>query len=195
MRDKWLLGVIGAFVVALLLNVVALKTLTGIPAHPLLLHIPVVLIPALAAAALVFAVKPDWRRTYGIAYGLGAAATTAGTVLAANAGEQWEEMISAADRLAIHEHAELGDTLKVVVMIFAALVILQVAIDRGALGALGERFRADRSLPAVLLSVAISALAIGAGVLTVATGHEGAKAVFGKERPALAPSTQPFDAD
>ncbi len=191
MKDKWLLGVFGAFVVALLLNVVELKTITGIPAHPLLLHVPVILIPTLALVAIVFAAKPDWRRTYDIAYGFGAAATAAGTVLAANAGEQWEEMISAADRLAIHEHAELGDTLKVVVLIFAALVVLQVAIDRGALGSLGERFRGDRKPLAVLLSVAIAALAIGAGALTVATGHEGAKTVFSKEKTALSPASVP----
>ncbi len=180
MKDKVLAGLIAGFVLALLLNVIELGTITGIPAHPLLLHMPVIFIPTLAIAAITFAFRPDWRRTYGVAYGIGAIVTTAGTVLAANAGEKWEGTLSAVDQMAIHDHAELGDTLKVVVMVFAALILLQVAVDRGALGKIGERLSAPTLN--LWLGILVAAVAIGAGALTVATGHAGAKAVFGHDQ-------------
>lgn len=180
MRDKVLVGLLAGFVLALLLNVIELGTITGIPAHPLLLHMPVIFIPSLAIAAVTFAFRPDWRRAYGVAYGIGAIITTAGTVLAANAGEKWEETLSSFDRIAIHDHAELGDKLKVVVMLFAALILLQIAVDRGALGNIGERLSAPTLN--LWLGIVVAVVAIAAGALTVATGHEGAKTVFGHEQ-------------
>jgi hypothetical protein len=176
--DKWMLGLGGGFVVALLFSAISLKTITGIPAHPLLLHVPVVLIPSLAIAAIVFAVKSEWRERYDIAYGIGAIVTMASTIVTANAGENWEHMLSGPRRMAIHDHAELGDKLKVVVVVFAALIMIQIVIDRGIVEGLSARFSNTRGGLAVGLSVLIAAVAIGAGVLTVIVGHEGAKVAF-----------------
>src|SRR6476659_1241847 len=109
MKDKWLLGLAGGYIVALLLNAVEIKTLTGLPAHPLLLHMPVIFVPMLATAAIVFALKPSWRKRYDIAYGIGAVVALAGTTLAAGAGEAWEktkEQMGSPDMEAIHHHGE-----------------------------------------------------------------------------------------
>jgi hypothetical protein len=40
---------------------------SGLPAHPLFVHVPVILIPAAVIAALVFMARPDWLGRYGIA--------------------------------------------------------------------------------------------------------------------------------
>src|SRR6202451_2363636 len=40
---------------------------SGLPAHPLFVHVPVVLIPATIVAAIVFMIKPEWFTRYGIA--------------------------------------------------------------------------------------------------------------------------------
>src|ERR1700761_1902638 len=40
---------------------------SGLPAHPLSVHVPVILIPTTAVAAVVFMVQPVWFRRYGIA--------------------------------------------------------------------------------------------------------------------------------
>jgi hypothetical protein len=178
-RDKWLLGVVGAFVVALLCNLIELKNITGIPAHPLLLHAPVIFIPSLALATLVLEFKPDWRKQYGIALGFGAAVTAGATALAANAGETWEESLDFHDRIQIHDHAELGDKLKALTIRFGALIVLQLLLERGALGSLSERFQNPHAGLSVALAVVITIVAVGAALLTLATGHEGAKAVFG----------------
>jgi hypothetical protein len=178
--DKAVIWLGAGFVVTLLLSFVQLSTLTGIPAHPLLLHMPVIFVPCLALAALVFAFRADWRRRFVIAYAIGALVTTAGTTLAAGAGEAWEHKLDGFDRQRIHDHAELGDKLHVVVIVFVALILIQVALDRGFPAAIAKRFADPRATLAVLLSVAIGIFAVGAGVLTMITGHEGAKAVFGK---------------
>jgi uncharacterized membrane protein len=185
MKDKWLLGLAGGYVVALLLNLVQLKNLTGLPAHPLLLHMPVIFVPCLVLAAIVFVFKPSWRKTYGIAYGIGAIVTLAGTTLAAGAGEQWEhvkEQMGSPDMAAIHHHGELGDTLRNALVLLALGIIVQVAIDRGAFTFLGDRFENPTAVLPVLLSAGILGLALISGYLVYATGHAGAKIAWGEQQ-------------
>ncbi len=43
---------------------------SGLPAHPLFVHVPVILIPTTIVAAIVMACKPQWLRQYGIALAL-----------------------------------------------------------------------------------------------------------------------------
>ena len=43
---------------------------SGLPAHPLFVHVPVVLIPITIVAAIVFVIKPAWFSRYGIALAL-----------------------------------------------------------------------------------------------------------------------------
>ena len=40
---------------------------SGLPAHPLFVHVPVVLIPTTVVAAVVFVFKREWLARYGIA--------------------------------------------------------------------------------------------------------------------------------
>src|SRR6476659_3050916 len=155
MKDKWLLGLAGGYIVALLLNAVEIKTLTGLPAHPLLLHMPVIFVPTLAAAAIVFAVKPVWRKRYDIAYGIGAVVALAGTSIAAAAGSAWEESkerMGSPDMAAIKHHGELGETLRNVMVVLALAVLVQVAIDRGAFTFLKARFDDPTAVLPVMLS-------------------------------------------
>ena len=42
-----------------------IETIFGLPAHPLLVHIPVVLIPLCAAGAVWIVVWPSWRPRIG----------------------------------------------------------------------------------------------------------------------------------
>jgi hypothetical protein len=59
----------------------------GLPAHPLLVHIPVVLVPLLGVAVVVLALRPAWRARYGPAAAVSAVVTMVGAILAAGAGE------------------------------------------------------------------------------------------------------------
>ena len=43
---------------------------SGLPAHPLFVHVPVILIPTTVVVAVVFMFKPAWLARYGIALAL-----------------------------------------------------------------------------------------------------------------------------
>jgi hypothetical protein len=43
---------------------------SGLPAHPLFVHLPVILIPVSVVAAIVFMVRPVWFGRYGIVLAL-----------------------------------------------------------------------------------------------------------------------------
>jgi hypothetical protein len=184
MKDKWLLGLSGGYIVALLLNMVEIKTLTGLPAHPLFLHMPVILVPTFALVALVFALKPSWRRQYDIAYGIGGVIALAATSLTVAAGSAWEEAkrLAGSDELAaIKHHGELGETMRNVLALLVLGVIVQIAIDRGDVSFLKKHFENAKAALPVLLSVGIAGLALLAGGLTFAAGHAGAKLAWERE--------------
>src|ERR1700733_6072239 len=65
-RAEFVLTLLG-FLAFLTLPIRITTIYAGLPAHPLFVHVPVVLIPATVVAAVVFTVKPDWFQRYGIA--------------------------------------------------------------------------------------------------------------------------------
>jgi hypothetical protein len=74
-------------VVAAALLPIELSNTFGLPAHPLLLHVPVVLVPVLSVVTVALAVRPSWRLRFGLSAGVLAIVTMAGTILTAGAGE------------------------------------------------------------------------------------------------------------
>jgi uncharacterized membrane protein len=78
----------------------------GLPAHPLLVHIPVALIPLSALGAIVIAVSERWRRRIGwVVVGVAGFAAIA-SQLAVTSGEELEEAVDESEL--VHRHAELG---------------------------------------------------------------------------------------
>jgi hypothetical protein len=51
-KDPLIVGLLGGFLICLALLTVQLKAVAGLPAHPLLLHVPVVPIPIVSGARL-----------------------------------------------------------------------------------------------------------------------------------------------
>lgn len=148
----------------------------GLPAHPLLVHLPVVLVPCLVIATVALIVRPAWRARFGFALGALAVVALAATVVAAGAGEQLLEHERDAGGL-VHEHAEAADTLRLLMFALTAAILLLLARDwRVSRGdAVGGR------AVAAVLAVATLALAAGAGFFVVRTGHLGAKATWAQE--------------
>lgn len=204
--DRSDMALAAGFVLALGVSSVELTTLTGLPAHPLLLHIPVIFVPLLAIAAIAFAVKPVWRKRYGIAYAIGALATMAGTGLAVGAGEAFKESRDqlaggfraagaaftaagpdAAQARALEQHAELGAAARIVVFALVTVILAQIAIDRGVVPALSKLFTRAKAPLVVALAALTIGLAAASGGLIIAAGHAGAKVTFGKQ---VTPSAQ-----
>lgn len=159
---------------------VELKQIGGLPAHPLLLHVPVVLIPILSGAAIALMVRPQWRRRYGLAVGALGVVALIFTVLAAGAGEAFRESRPIFASPALNEHAELGDQLKAVMFLFVGALLAFLAADLRKGPAFLARLAEYLHRPGAerISRIGILLLAVIALVWVVRTGHEGAEVAW-----------------
>jgi uncharacterized membrane protein len=99
----------------------------GVPAHPLLVHVPVVLIPlALVMVIAYFAARP-WRRPLAWIAGVLSAAGALGAVLAADSGESLRHRVN--ESPALSDHADMGETARLLAVIFFVVVVLLVVFE------------------------------------------------------------------
>jgi len=157
---------------------------SGLPAHPLFVHVPVILIPTTIVAAIVLVAKPEWLERYGIALALVSIFAMSSVFLTMQAGGALESALhlhGEAARL-ISEHSQAAHILAIVYVAFTALLILAFAARRISGGRPTGLALADRPLssPAVFttLRVLVVVLALVAGFFTFRTGDLGAKAVW-----------------
>src|ERR1700709_2795450 len=105
----------------------AMDKLFGLPAHPFLVHIPVVLLPLAAVGVVVMAIKPSWHQRYRWAVLSICAVGTIGVVLAASAGEELERRIinveGEAAAASWERHAQLGETARNFGLVFFVIVL------------------------------------------------------------------------
>ena len=155
-----------------------MDTIFDLPAHPLLVHIPVMAIPLAAIGALLVALRPGWRRAYGpivvALAGLGAL----GAVLTASSGESLQEAKRITD---LGDHGELGETARNVALVFFVIVTALVVLDRWRNH---ERLRRVPAWAPVALAVLTVLSAAGAVLTVVAAGHSGAERVWENEQDA-----------
>jgi hypothetical protein len=111
-----------------------IKTLFGLPAHPLLVHVPVVVVP-LALLVAIAALWPRVRRPAALVAAALAVVGGIGVALAAQSGEQLQEQVPGSDR--VQDHAEQGDAARTPALVFAVVA----AVAAGANEALRRRGR------------------------------------------------------
>jgi hypothetical protein len=165
--------VAAAAVLSLALWPVEIHRAFGLPAHPLLIHVPVVFVPILGIAVIVTALWPERLERHTLALAAFAVVTNAATLLAVGAGEAFR-----ADRRALgpsetlDQHAEAGEFLRWLIVILTALLV----------AALFTRARR--------IVLALAAITASAAVFWVMrTGHLGAKLAW-SERGGPPPSFQ-----
>ncbi|WP_214402838.1 DUF2231 domain-containing protein [Pseudonocardia lacus] len=109
-----------------------LITVGGLPAHPLLVHAVVVLLPLAALGALAVAVRPKWRRGGGTVVALLALGGAVSAVLAWIAGNQLAEYLQAQgqDPGPISAHGALGLNTVIAAWPFAVLAIITAVVAR-----------------------------------------------------------------
>jgi len=149
-----------------------MSTINGLPAHVLLVHIIVVLVPLTAVLAILSALWPAARRRLIWLLVALSVFSVVMTPITTNAGEWLEHKIGRTP--AIHAHTHLGDT-----MIYFAIGLL-VAV----LLLLLVHLRESRGLPvgrALVGIVAVVAIAAGvaATVQVYRIGDSGARATWG----------------
>jgi uncharacterized membrane protein len=157
---------------------------SGLPAHPLFVHVPVILIPTAVVTAIVFMIRPDWFGRYGIALALLSIAAMSSIFLTMQAGGALRGELHLQGRAAtlISEHSQAANILAIVFTAFTAVLIVTFAayrISGGRPTGLGivDRLLSSRSTFNAL-RILLVVLAIGAGFMTFRTGDLGAKAVW-----------------
>ncbi len=157
---------------------------SGLPAHPLFVHVPVILIPVTVVAALVFMARPEWLERYGIALALASIVAMSSVFLAMQAGGALESALHLQGEAAhlISQHSQAAHILAIVYTAFTAFLIVAFAARRISHGRPTCLAIVDRLLspPAVFagLRVLVVVLALVAGFFTFRTGDLGAKAVW-----------------
>jgi hypothetical protein len=149
-----------------------IEELFGLPAHPLVVHAVVVLLPLAAAGTIAIALVRRWRGPYGMLVLGAAVAATLSVIVAEGSGEELEHDVPKSDL--VDRHAELGDGVlpfAVGLTLVAAAVSLEPRWSR----------RRDGARPGAV-GVVLVVLALGAGAAStwkvVQVGHSGAKAAW-----------------
>jgi uncharacterized membrane protein len=157
---------------------------SGLPAHPLFVHVPVVLIPTTIVAAIVFVFKRDWLSRYGIALAVVSIVAMSSIFLTMQAGAALRGELHLQGQAAtlISEHSHAAHILAIVYVVFTATLIVTFAAQRISGGMPTGLGIVDEMLSpkpiAAALRVVLVLLAIGAGYMCFRTGDLGAKAVW-----------------
>ena len=149
-------------------------TIAGLPVHVLVIHAVVVLTPIAAILALGYAARPQWRRalrwpTVGLAV-----VSAASAFVAAESGENLERRLTSIGEHsdALEAHTEAGDVAKVVIAIFAVVVLVAASWALRP----GQPAPGPIAIVAMLLLVAASVAAIW---FVFQAGHTGAQVAWG----------------
>jgi len=170
-RTPWELVLLGVLVLSLALIPVRIHQAFGLPAHPLLLHVPVVFVPIASVAALALAARPDWLLRFGLALGVLSVLTTAATILTVGAGQAFRadresELGPAPIGGRLDQHAEAGERLRLAMVGFTLVLLLAAYV---------ARTRREDGAAALVLRGLLAVLAVLALFLVVRTGHLGAE--------------------
>ncbi|MFI5503686.1 DUF2231 domain-containing protein [Nocardia asteroides] len=149
-----------------------MSTINGLPAHVLLVHLVVVLVPLTSVLLILCAVWPVARRLLIWPAAALAVLTVAVTPVTVSAGRWLAQRVG--DTPAIRRHMDLGDTL--LYFVIPLLVVAAVLVGMR----LAER--AGRPLlrgVAVAVAVVTVAVGVAATVQVVRIGDSGARATWG----------------
>lgn len=168
-----------------------LDNVYGVPAHPLLVHIPVVFIPLTLLLAIAAVSWARGRKVLSLVVAGAATIAMLSAQLAVWSGQNLEERVRE-DPL-IRQHAELGEGARTfAILVFLIAVAFVVREWRRELPIPdGERIRgllAPRAV-GIVLAVALLGSAALTTVWVVRAGHVGAKAVWNQQALNAAGST------
>lgn len=145
-----------------------MTTIGGLPAHALLVHLVVVLLPLVAAFAILGSVWPAAQRKFTFLTPAGALIGLVAVPITTRAGTALAEQLG--NPPTIEHHMSLGS----MVLPWAIALFVTTALQ----WAYFQFVRARRWLT-VVLAVLVVASAAGTAVLVALTGDAGARAVWG----------------
>lgn len=158
-----------------------MDTINGLPLHPLLVHVVVVLVPLTALMAIIGVCWPAARTRLGILTPLVALVALIAVPLTTTAGESLEERVGPSP--AIEHHAGFGEQVIYWVGPMFALAVLWWALhSEQVMTVVRERIPASSKMPhrplAVILGIALVVVALGSLYIVYRTGDSGSRAVW-----------------
>jgi hypothetical protein len=164
---------------------IRIKTIySGLPAHPLFIHVPVVLIPLSVLGAFACIARPRWFERYGVLLCLCAIVAMSSIFLAMQAGSALEGalQLNPTQSQLIHEHSHAAHILAIDFVLFTACLILTFSAHRISGGMPTGLGIADTVLGSratyLALRVGLVVLALVAAYYVYRVGDLGAKAVW-----------------
>ena len=153
-----------------------MTVINGLPAHALLVHLVVVLVPLTGLLVIVCGLWPAARRGQLLWLTLAlATATMILTPITIDAGE-WLYDLRTKPSPILREHAERGET-----MVYFAAALLAVAIALVVLRLLERRSERRRTVTQIVAGIVVLAVGISSMIQIYRTGDAGAHSVWGGE--------------
>ena len=163
-----------------------IETLFGLPAHPLIVHVPIVLVP-LSAVGAVLMCWSFLRAKIGWATVVIAGIATVFTFLAVGSGEALEETVerTTTNKALLETHTEMGENLRPWILLLFLVLLGIMLFDhvraRAAAGSGEAKLSPQRARTiGVILSVLSIVFAALSTYWVVKIGHSGAKASWEK---------------
>jgi uncharacterized membrane protein len=184
-------------------------TVAGLPAHPLIVHLTVVLVPLAALGALIVALRPRARARFGTAALGGVVAAVIVAAVAEESGQALAAQLPASPQ--INAHAALGESLPPLLALTALLLGGLLLVDRAARrrasapsrptdapgsskmpgAARADAARRTATGPAaVVLAVVLALTSVAGLVQVVRAGDAGARATWGGVAASQSPAEQ-----
>ncbi len=154
------------------------ETIAGLPAHALLVHAAVILVPLAAIALAALCWNAAWRKHYSLPVAIVAVAGAVFAFLAKQSGGPLETSVrnaasaAGAARPRFGEHPEQGDTAFVFAMLLGIAAVGVWLVERYR-----ERFGLPTWSPTAVYAVALIP-AVLALVTMIVAGHSGAQLVW-----------------
>ena len=166
-----------------------MDSIFGIPAHPLFVHIPVVLIPLAAVGVIVIVIRPAWWERYKWATLAIAGVGMVGSIIAAGTGEELEEAVeNTAPRQLLRAHVEAGETSRTVSIAFFVVLLAVVVVLPWWMKRRSNQAGTESSAESIasgsptwlwrIVSIVLVLTALGASWTVYDAGHTGAKSVW-----------------
>jgi hypothetical protein len=140
----------------------------GLPLHPLIIHVSVILIPLVAISALVMSYLPSFSRRYGKAI-FSLALVAQGSLFLSRTTGQALTKIMEKD---MGRHADLGEVAPFITLPMVALIYLRFRMDRS-----GTTF--GSVFVRRLTSIALIVASLASIAIVFLVGHSGAVSVWG----------------
>ena len=140
----------------------------GLPLHPLIIHVSVILIPLVAISALVMSYLPSFSRRYGKAI-FSLALVAQGSLFLSRTTGQALTKIMEKD---MGRHADLGEVAPFITLPMVALIYLRFRMDRS-----GTTF--GSVFVRLLTSIALIVASLASIAIVFLVGHSGAVSVWG----------------